>query len=140
MIAAAVMCLALNVFHEARGEPLAGQIAVAQVTINRAKEQDGVCSAVFEDKQFSWVDARTRVKRVDGKVVSIQLKRRALPNDERAWASAVSVAAGALAGVYPDYVRGAKFYHEKSVRPDWLKHFKKVAVIGNHVFYKGQKS
>lgn len=56
MIETAVLCLALNVFHEARGEPETGQWAVAQVTINRARHdparvRHGLCApAVFVDE------------------------------------------------------------------------------------------
>lgn len=48
---AALLCLALNVWHESRGEDLAGQYAVAFVTINRAKESHAdICEVVFKDK------------------------------------------------------------------------------------------
>jgi len=50
-------CLALNIYHEARGEPLAGQFAVAYVTMNRvvsARYPSSVCSVVWQHRQFSW--------------------------------------------------------------------------------------
>lgn len=53
----AMICLALNVYHEARGEPLDGQVAVAQVTMNRVASKrypNTVCEVVYQKSQFSW--------------------------------------------------------------------------------------
>ena len=61
LITSAIMCLALNIYNEARGEPIAGQYAVAQVTIQRTaspKWENTICGAVYEYKQFSWTLAR----------------------------------------------------------------------------------
>jgi spore germination cell wall hydrolase CwlJ-like protein len=56
---AALLCLALNIHFEARGEPIEGQLAVAHVTINRAKEnQTSICHEVFKKGQFSWTKKR----------------------------------------------------------------------------------
>lgn len=56
---AALLCLALNVHFEARGEPIEGQLAVAHVTINRAKEnKTDICHEVFKKGQFSWTKHR----------------------------------------------------------------------------------
>ena len=50
-----LLCVALNVLMEARGEPNAGQIGVAWVTRTRAEERDlSPCEVVFETSQFSW--------------------------------------------------------------------------------------
>lgn len=56
---AALLCLALNIHFEARGEPIEGQLAVAHVTINRAKEnKTSICHEVFKKGQFSWTRHR----------------------------------------------------------------------------------
>ena len=50
-------CLAMNIYHEARGERMEGQIAVAQVTLNRAAHEEWpstICDVVYQPKQFSW--------------------------------------------------------------------------------------
>lgn len=50
-------CLAANLYFEARGEPLKGQLAVAKVTLNRVKSKqypDSICAVVFQKHQFSW--------------------------------------------------------------------------------------
>ena len=57
MIEMAITCLALNLYHEARGEPEIGQWAVAQVTMNRAEHDPAkVCDTVFKPRQFSWTN------------------------------------------------------------------------------------
>lgn len=51
-------CLALNIYHESRSESLQGQIAVAQVTINRVAHDhwpSTICEVVYDPMQFSWV-------------------------------------------------------------------------------------
>ena len=54
LISTAALCLALNVFHEARGEFIPGQYAVALVTLNRAEHDPAkVCDVVFKRHQFS---------------------------------------------------------------------------------------
>lgn len=56
---AALLCLALNIYFEARGEPIEGQRAVAHVTINRAREnKTSICHEVFKKGQFSWTRHR----------------------------------------------------------------------------------
>ena len=57
MISAAVMCLAMNLYHETRGETLAGNIAVGYVTMNRVADKrypDTVCGVVHQAKYHGW--------------------------------------------------------------------------------------
>ena len=57
MIAEALVCLALNVYHEARDQPFIGQVAVAQVVMNRVKDErypDDVCGVVKQGLTYSW--------------------------------------------------------------------------------------
>lgn len=136
MLATALICLSLNVYHEARGEPTEGKVAVAQATMARAQHEGGVCNAVFRDKQFSWTNKGVRVVRKYGEVQSFALSARLFPKDQDAMRESMNVALGAMRGIYPDYARGATFYHAKSVKPDWSLKFKRVAKIGNHYFYR----
>jgi spore germination cell wall hydrolase CwlJ-like protein len=65
MIAESLLCLALNIFHEARSEPLESQVAVAAVTINRLKDKDhpsSICEVVYEPKAFSWTRHKKKVR------------------------------------------------------------------------------
>lgn len=127
LLSTALMCLALNVYKEARGEPFVGKTAVAHVTINRTKERNKtVCQVVLEPRQFSW--ATTQVKR--GKLV-----KGAEPDlNGKEWKESVFAARMALKG--RDHTKGATFYHEYRIRPLWANSFKFVARWGNHHFYR----
>ena len=105
-------CLADNVYFEARGEPDRGQVAVARVTLNRAKNTS-ICTEVYKYKQFSW----TLYK--NNKIL-----------DAEAYAEAKINAVKAIDFQFP-----ATHFHAVSVRPVWAKQFKRIAQIGNHVFY-----
>lgn len=117
-----VSCLAANVYHEARGEPLAGRIAVAEVVTNRVRSAlfpGDVCSVVFQRAQFSWT-ADVRPFR-----------------NPRAWAESVRVAARVLDGRAPRVVgRRVYFYHEASVLPGWTRNMVLVRSVGAHRFYR----
>lgn len=132
LLSTAMLCLAANIYHEARGENLMGQHAVALVTMNRAHDDaNQVCDVVMKDKQFSWTNGQL-VKRKWGR---FYLTKKGEPKDERAWRQAKGVAYVVMKGWVPDYTRGATFYHAKRVNPRWNKDMKLVAVFGNHKFY-----
>ncbi len=124
-------CLAENVYFEARGEPLEGQYAVAEVTLNRTRSDNfphTVCGVVHETRwnpnrgrfvaDFSWTE-------VGG----------LSPQDGPAWKQAMAVASAAYEDMHEPLVPGALFYHATSVRPAWSRTRKAVATIGKHVFY-----
>jgi len=128
------LCLTQAIYHEARGESLEGQIAVANIIINRAfsgKYPSTICGVVFQnaDKgryrcQFTFA--------CDG--------RSDLGTDRRAWKHSEELAerayhefvVGERPGVLPDT---ALFYHTRAVAPNWSRVFKRVATIGSHIFY-----
>jgi N-acetylmuramoyl-L-alanine amidase len=116
-----ITCLARNIYHEARGEPLDGQYAVAEVTMNRkARAPTGtVCSVVYEKAAFSWTD----------------MSFLAEPRGE-AWELAQAVAETVYYGRHEPKLKGALFYHANYVNPDWAKEKRRVARIGNHIFYR----
>jgi len=132
VLSAAVLCLALNIYHEARGEMLAGQIAVALVTVNRAQATNShVCDVVFAPRQFSWTTKL--VARAGG---AYSLKLSAVPVERRAWEISKVLARTVLAGQVGDITKGAKFYHTRSVRPVWRHGLEKTILVGNHQFYR----
>jgi spore germination cell wall hydrolase CwlJ-like protein len=111
------------VYHEARGEPIEGQVAVAHATLNRvaaARWPDDACDVVFQDGQFSW----TRDDLPDH------------PRDVRALTRSLAVARAALAGATSDPTKGATFYHRRDVRPYWADLMLPTAELGRHVFYR----
>lgn len=128
VLSTALLCLAMNIYHEARGEPIAGQIAVANVTMNRAShDPERVCAAVLKRKQFSWT---TRL--VDGKGM---VAERGLPKEPKAWAVSLGIASLALVGMLPDITKGSTHYHEQSIKPYWANTMPQTVSYGAHLFY-----
>lgn len=116
-------CLARAVYFEARSEPVDGQLAVAEVVLNRAasgRYPEGICDVVTQRKQFSFI--------VDG--------RFPMPDkDSKAWRKAVAIARIAndkLAGNLSDDVL---WYHADYVAPVWRHGLERETKIGLHIFY-----
>lgn len=137
-------CLALNIYHEARGDNFAGQVAVADVTMNRVESSrypNTICEVVREAKLSEWwleqgkeVPVRHQCQfswYCDGKSDE--------PRDMRAWGQALTVASEVMRGNYPDLTKGAMFYHANYVDPYWNTSMMHVAYIGEHLFYKHPK-
>ena len=121
--------MALNVYKEARNQPIAGQYAVAQVTMNRAEGDPArVCAEVTKPHQFSWTTVLR--KNQQGQWVA------PAPKELRAWNVALTVARLTLWGYGIDRAQGAKFYHAHYVSPYWRHKLTLVTVIGDHHFYK----
>ena len=118
----ALRCLAGAIYFESKGEPLAGQLAVAEVIINRAKSgrfADNICGVVKQRGQFSFVRG--------GQMPSIDSTR-------SAYRTALAVAKVAIADAWDSPAPKALFFHAARVRPSWG--LTKIAAIGNHVFYR----
>lgn len=132
MIETAVLCLALNVYHEARSEVVPAQYAVALVTWNRAqRDPKRICSTVTAPKQFSW--ANTNLERVRG---GFRIRNSGMPKDGFAWWKAVRIAEVTLAGRMHDFTNGATHYHTTAVRPIWRHRMQVTWRHGAHIFYK----
>lgn len=115
-------CLALNIYHEARGERVEGQIAVAHVTMNRAAHEkwpSTICEVVYQPKQFSWT----------------HLIKQQTPREYKAWRTAKVIARDVMIGNVVDPTKGAVYYHANYVNPSWAKYVDLSKVIGNHLFY-----
>lgn len=135
ILSTAALCVALNVYHEARSEPLLGQHAVAHVTMNRAgRDPNKACDVVFKPKQFSWANPLTSASKEE------RARRAAkfIPKDDRAWTIARAVAFHVVEGNLPDVTKGATHYHTRSVRPTWRKSLERVDIagVGVHLFYR----
>lgn len=128
-----VKCLAMNVYHEARGEPLSGQYAVASVTLNRVKADrypDDVCRVVY---QKAWVERRQRYVAAFSWTTDGSSD---IPKESVAWKHAMKVASHAYYHPAAGKVKGALYYHADYVKPRWAKYKLRVAKIGRHIFYK----
>jgi spore germination cell wall hydrolase CwlJ-like protein len=129
---AEITCLAENVYHEARGEPLEGQYAVAEVTMNRLRSTrfpKSVCEVVHEKR---W-DARRR--RDVGAFSWTELESLSRPHGA-AWQQAREVAVAVYDGTHTPSVPNALYYHANYIKPSWAKPGRRVATIGSHVFYR----
>ena len=124
-------CLAENIYFEARGEPLAGQYAVAEVTMNRTRAGNfprTICAVVHEQR---W-DPRLRRQVADFSWTQLGPLS---PEDGPAWKQARSIASAVYDDLHPALVPGALYYHATSVRPAWARGRRALATIGNHIFY-----
>lgn len=117
-------CLASAVYFEARGESLQGQLAVAEVVMNRAasgRYPASLCGVVVQPAQFSFV------------------RRGRIPGADRgsdAWRRAVAVARIATGGVAPRLLpTSCLWYHARYVSPSWGRRLAQSARIGLHIFY-----
>ena len=115
-------CLAGAVYFEAKGESLAGQLAVGRVVVARARSgrfPGSYCGVVFQPSQFSFV------------------RGGAMPGINRAsrhWRNAVAIARIAHEGSWQSPVEGALFFHATHVSPGWR--LTRMARVDNHVFYR----
>ena len=124
-------CLARNVFFEARGEPVAGQLAVAHVTMNRkasGRFPNSVCDVVH---QQNWDPLRGRYV---GAFSWTELDSLPAPTAAE-WEQAWKVAEAVYYGRELSNVEGALFYHATHIRPEWAKFKRPITRIGKHVFY-----
>jgi spore germination cell wall hydrolase CwlJ-like protein len=118
-----LLCLAVAIYHEARDQPLDGQLAVASVILNRTKEPDRWGStpcAVVVPGQFSFLSE-------DGSYPAI--------SKDEAWAIAVEMASEALERGPSPLVGQADHYHIRAVSPAWNQDMQQVIRIDDHIFF-----
>jgi spore germination cell wall hydrolase CwlJ-like protein len=116
-------CLARAVYFEARGEPIEGQLAVAEVVLNRAasgKYPTTICAVVTQPWQFSFIQ-RGRFPNPD--------------KDSAAWEKSVAIARIAGGKLADRLAENVLWYHADYVAPSWGKRLDKQAKIGLHIFY-----
>ncbi|MGQ0661659.1 cell wall hydrolase [Sphingosinicella sp.] len=115
-------CLARAVYYESQGEPLIGQLSVAEVIINRSRSgrfASNICGVVRQAGQFSFV-RRGHIPQP--------------PQSARNWRTAVAIARIAMADLADSPAPRALFFHARRVNPGWR--LRRVATVGNHVFYR----
>jgi spore germination cell wall hydrolase CwlJ-like protein len=125
-------CLALNVYHEARGEARAGQYAVAEVTMNRVASRrfpDTVCEVVYEQR---WDRRR---KRHVGAFSWTELEGLPGPSGTE-WQRAKEVAEAVYRERHVPRLEGVLHYHAAYLKPSWARGRKPMARIGKHLFYR----
>lgn len=137
-----VECLAQNIYFEARGEPMTGQIAVAYVALNRKHDErypNTLCEVIKQGPISVWFLTE------QNKIVPIKHKcqfswwcdgRSDSPKDMWAWGLAMDVAAGVINDKYDDPTYGALWYHNTDVDPSWNRQLAYTTQINKHLFYK----
>ncbi len=122
-----LQCLAKNIYFEGRNQPWVGQLAIAQVTLNRVKSvafPATICQVVKQQRkeicQFSWY--------CDGKSDK--------PKNIKEYGNATDIAIQAYSQTLPDVTEGALWYHATYIqKPFWAHTFKKKVQINEHIFY-----
>lgn len=116
-------CLATGIYFESKSEPLAGQLAVGKVIANRARSggrfPPSYCGVLFQRGQFSFIHGH---------------RLPAVPRSKKQWQTAVALAKIVDQDLQESAVGNALFFHARYVSPGWR--LKRVAAIGNHVFYR----
>jgi len=115
-------CVAIGVYYESKGEPLTGQLAVADVILNRARSgrfPASACGVLTQRSQFSFVKG--------GRLPDVDTSR-------PAWKTAVAIARIARDALWTSPAKGALFFHARRVSPNWGK--TRIASLGNHIFYR----
>jgi len=122
--------LALNIYHEARGEGSDGMQMVGEVTLNRVEHPsypDNVCDVVYQRSQFSWT----------------RHKNNGTPSERELWGEALEIAENLLNDEIDRFDNGAThFLNPSKLRslPRWTTRLDRVGRVGNHVFYKLERS
>lgn len=117
---AETICLAKIVHHESANQPREGQLAVAQVVMNRLASPrfpKTICAIALQPGQFFNVHAYN-------------------PRQDHRWALAVEIALDARNGVSPPVVGEALFFHAAHAQPSFHRSRPRVTQIGHHVFYR----
>lgn len=126
-------CLAQVVYFEARSEALEGQLAVAQVVLNRVaspRYPSNICAVAFQNEhlpfrcQFSFA--------CDGMPDK--------PYNQAAWQQARAIAQIALDGAWNDLTGRSTHYHALNALPYWRNHLIQTVQLGRHVFYREDRS
>ena len=139
-----ITCLATNIYFEARSEDELSQVAVAQVTVNRARSRkfpDTICEVVYQAEHSAWylekhnrlVPKRGRCQfswYCDGRSDEIR--------NIRVWRDSYRLATYVASGrdYLLDITDGSLFYHANYVQPKWAKYKRKTAKIDTHIFYR----
>ena len=135
-------CMALNIYHEARSDSLAGKFAVADVVINRVRDDrypKTICGVIYQgDHKPSWKDSsqlvpvRNRCQfswYCDGKNDT--------PLDADSWNEAVLISSQIIKnGKHRGLTESATHYHADWIEPYWAPTLQQVGTIGSHIFYR----
>ena len=140
LLETAFLCLALNTYHEAKNQSMIGQIAVAEVVMNRVADSrypNTICEVVKQGPKYKGSDVPVRHRcqfswYCDGKSD--------IPKNAKAWKKAQDYAYLVLYNrIAIDVTEGATHYHATYVKPSWAKTKTRTTRIESHIFYRWEK-
>jgi len=117
-------CMAVNVYHEARGQGTAGMIMVMDTVRNRVASRiypNTVCEVVYQPWQFSWTRENVEVTNMKTYTKIMRLTNRYMN------------------GSVKPRVRNSLYYHADYIKPHWANNVVQVAHINDHIFYKRKR-
>ncbi len=144
------LCLAENIYHEARNEPTAGMVAVGNVTMNRVGSKrfpNSICEVVHQGPHYESHKTRYDKDLPDNLRIYYPKKHRcqfswycdglsdAIYN-KRKFQHILELSVEIRRRVYPDITDGATHYHADYVHPKWADVYKHTVTIDTHIFYK----
>ena len=133
------VCLAKNIYFEARNQSLAAKMAVSLVVLNRVQHKQypsTICEVIHQGPTYAWkpkFPVRNKCQfswYCDGKSDK--------PKEQEAWNNALEIAGLILYAEdkLVDFTEGATHYHATHILPHWAAHLIKVGRIGDHIFYR----
>ena len=135
LLETALMCMAVNIYHEAGNQSMIGQMAVGQVVLNRVEDSrfpDTICEVVKQAVTYKGTNKPVRWKcqftwYCDGK-------------KDKTWRLALEYASVLITkNIVLDITEGATHYHATYVRPEWAKTKTRTTRIDRHIFYRWEK-
>lgn len=120
-----VMCLATMMYHESRGEPESGQVAVGYTAINRSQSgcyPKSICQVVRQRAQYVGMRHEREPK-----------------HEKKVWEKIHDLATLMYVGMVKDPTRGALWFHETSISPNWAHKKNVTLTVSSHRFYRNER-
>jgi spore germination cell wall hydrolase CwlJ-like protein len=136
------VCLSNNIYHEAKSQSTAGQIAVGLVVINRVRDArfpNTICEVVYQAQYSTWW------KEAKGKDVPRKHKcqfswfcdgKHDRVTDTQAYQKIMQLVKRLLTNRYDGLIEGATHYHADYVNPKWSKTKTLIGQVDDHIFYR----
>ena len=147
---ASIKCLAMNMYHEARGQGSAGLLGVSSVVMNRVRDKrfpNTICEVVYQGPTRESWKTRQTLDPSDAKFYPIKNRcqfswycdgRSDEPKDKKTYERLLTIATSIVYNRinFIDITDGATHYHADYVKPAWAKVKTRTTRIGNHIFYR----
>jgi N-acetylmuramoyl-L-alanine amidase len=140
LLKTALICMALNVYYEARNQPVEGQMAVTYTVLNRVKDSrypNKVCDVVYQGRHSKITGKPLRDRCMFSWYCDGRSDR---PHDLDAYRWAEIIVKHVWDQKDNDITDGSTHYHSVEVKPDWVKNKTFLGRIGDHLFYRWEKT